>query len=157
MIVLEMYTYHGYLVKREKKPESVCAPIWLLGARGGGECGGRSRWQGAALLGRLLNVLNLVLHIKGKWSIETYCAKVLLSIFHSTEDKRIPQRIKLIASVVHNSGQIVVNLFRSQRVSIIPHVVIEATSIETKNEKWLSQNVTRRIVPLRNKEKGTLK
>ena len=78
---------------------------------------------------------------KQKWSIEAHCSKVLLSIFNSTEDEGVPKRIELIATVVHHSGQIIVNLLRAQRISVIPHVIIQATIITIKLKASLHEEI----------------
>lgn len=62
----------------------------------------------------------------------THRSKVLLSIFNSTKDKRVPQWVKLVTSIIHNTSQVVVHLFRSKGVAIIPHVVIQTANIKVK-------------------------
>ena len=59
-----------------------------------------------------------------------YHAKKFLSFFHTTENKCIPKWVKLVTPIIHNSGQIAVNLFGPQRVSVIPHIVIQAADIK---------------------------
>lgn len=57
----------------------------------------------------------------------SYHPKILLvtlgTLFNSTKHKWVPKRIKLVASVVHYSCQIAVDLFGAQRVPIIPHMI----------------------------------
>ena len=59
-----------------------------------------------------------------------YHAKKLLSFFHTSENKCIPKWVKLVTPIIHNSGQIAVNLFGPQRVPVIPHIVIQAADIK---------------------------
>ena len=57
--------------------------------------------------------------------LRRYHAEVDFPIFDATKDESVPERVKLVAAVVHDTSQIVVNLFWSQRVTIIPHVIIQ--------------------------------
>jgi len=66
----------------------------------------------------------------------SYHPKILLitlwALFNSTKDKGVPERIKLVASVVHYPCQITVDLFRAQRVPIIPHMIRQ-----TEKKGWM--------------------
>lgn len=88
----------------------------------------KSPWAGFEMTNLLLTVI--------KNRKLTYHAKIFLSIFHSTKHKRVPQWIKLVTPVIHDPGQIAVQLFWPQRVPIIPHIVIKSTNTkhQTINE-----------------------
>lgn len=54
---------------------------------------------------------------------DTYHTQVLLAVLHSAENKAVPERVELVALLVHDAVEVIVNLYWSQVVSIVPHVV----------------------------------
>jgi hypothetical protein len=74
-----------------------------------------------------------------------YHAKILLftlwTLFNTTKYKWVPEGIKLVASVVHYSRQITVDLFRAQGISIIPHMIRQAEKVSGVKELSIHNNM----------------
>jgi hypothetical protein len=58
----------------------------------------------------------------------TYRSEIFDAILDATEDEGVPQRVKLVAAIVHDAGQEIVDIQWPQVVTIVPHCISYSAS-----------------------------
>lgn len=53
----------------------------------------------------------------------TYRSQIFDAILDATEDKAIPERVKLVAAIVHDACEEIVNVQWPQVIAIVPHCI----------------------------------